>query len=306
MRLILNVASLLLLATASPTTGQTPLERYHFDQSAKSSFDPIFAEQRRGVSGPRVYVTVGDLDHTIATGKYRPDAVVVPTNTSGELEAGFPITQQVFVNRVRSNPVALSALRHAIQTAQHKAGSYEFLQLGTGSLTVEMPAAASVPRLVCLLATDNRGGGSIDQRDFFYQDRISAGVGGCLRGLEASGARSVALPLVGSAMFATADGALNGSERALVKCRMLNSASGIARALGALPNTTRLQDISIVIWRHDLERLFGNSASDPRRADFAQFAQQVRATVARGLAGRVTTAGEVGLPQCQVIFGLNG
>jgi hypothetical protein len=184
-------------------------------------------------------------------------------------------------------------------------GDYAFLPLGIGSVTATLPQPGGivVPRSVCLLATDNRGGGSIRQRDFFHQRLLRKGVGNCLSALERAAVRSVATPLVGSALFATADGALDGNERGLVKCRMLNSISGIAQAVGDLPKTTQMRDVAIILWRHDLDRLFGKTRTDQRRDDFARFAAQAKASLTRGLKRQPTTVKAVNLPQCQHIFG---
>jgi hypothetical protein len=310
MRLNLAWASSLVfpLMAAAAAPSPTPLERYYYDRSADTSFAPIFDEQSRGKAGIRVFLVVGDLDQTIGIDTYRPDAVIVPTNTSAELQAGFPITQRVYVQRVRNSALASKTLEQVIEEARRKAGTYAFLPLGVGSVTATLPQPrnAIVPRSVCLLATDNRGGGSINQRDFFYQGRLARGVGDCLRALEATGARSIAMPLVGSALFATSDGSLDGDERGLVKCRMLNSVSGIAQALGGLPPTSKLRDVAIILWQHDMDRLFGTSRKDRRRSDFGSFAAQIKASLARGLARRPTTAKQVRLPQCEQIFGPAG
>lgn len=298
----------ILVFFAPAAAAQSPLERYYFDRSSAANFDSIFDDRIKGQNGPRVFIVVGDLDDVIADGRYRPNGVVVPTNTSGELAARFPITQRVLVDRAARLPAAMDALRGSINAARARSGRYNFLDLGVGSLTVRISPSKNteLPDSVCLLATDNRGGGSISQRNFFYQDRIAVGVGRCLQSLGANGAISVAMPLVGSALFATADGALDGSERGLVKCRMLNSISGIARAVSALPTMTKVREVAIILWRHDLERLFGTAEKDRRRADFAVFAGQVRASLARGLSGSATTPTQVNLPQCQNIFGPDG
>lgn len=305
LRILLATLAAIPVSLAPSAAAQSPLERYYFDRSAATNFDSIFGVQIKGKSGPRVFIVVGDLDDVIADGRYRPNGLVVPTNTSGELDAMFPITQRVLVKRATGSPVAIDALRRSIKAARARSGRYAFLDLGVGSLTIRMSSTknAKLPGSVCLLATDNRGGGSISQRDFFYQDRIATGVGGCLQSLGANGAMSVAMPLVGSALFATADGALNGPERGLVKCRMLNSVSGIARAVSALPPTTKVREVAIIVWRNDLERLFGTADKDRRRADFSVFAGHVKASLVRGLSGSATTPAQVNSPQCQNIFG---
>ncbi|WP_139810195.1 hypothetical protein [Sphingomonas azotifigens] len=308
MRFRILLAPLVISSTSLPenAVAQSTLERYYFDLSSATAFPSIFVDARKKQDGPRVFIVVGDMDEVLADGRYRPSGVIVPTNTSGDLAASFPVTQSVFVRRATQYPGVMHALNKSIEAARTKSRRYNFLDLGVGNLTVRLPVPtdATLPGSVCLLATDNRGGGSISQRNFFYQERLAAGVSSCLGGLSANGTTSVAMPLVGSALYAMTEGSLKGSERGLVKCRMLNSVSGIARAVGALPTATPIREVAIILYKHDMERLFGPSDKDNRRRDFARFARLVKASLKRGLDGQVTTPAQVNLPQCQEIFGL--
>jgi hypothetical protein len=287
---------------SSSVTAGTSLEQFFMEQQERSSFGRIFFDSKIESPtrpGPRVFLVSGSLDEAF---DFRPDAVVVPTNTQADLFAEFPITQHILIDRAQLTPGAADALRQAVD-ARRKG----LLPLGTGSLTVTLPEPARqrLPGVVCLIATDYSQGGSNERRDLFYQHHIATGVGGCLRDIDATGARSIALPLVGSATFATRDSALKGEERDLLQCRLINSISGIGQAIAEFSHTPfGLTDVGVVIWEKDLRRLFGTTPADPRRKEFDRFAAFARASILRGLAGKNTTSAELGMPQCLSIFGL--
>ena len=83
------------------------------------------------------------------------------------------------------------------------------MSIGVDSFVALLPrpgraaASGAFPKTVCLVATDFAKGGAIDRRELFAQDRVRKGIAGCLTALDAAGAQSLVLPLMGAASSGT-------------------------------------------------------------------------------------------------------
>lgn len=268
----------------------------------------------------RVFFSAGDLERAFDSAAFRPDAAIVPTNTDLQIEAASPSTQRVLIDRVQKDPEALRALQSAItvrRTKTPEAGRSEpgLLRIGVDHVAVQLrPAAAgrsqgAFPSAVCLVATEFPKGGAIDRRDLFAQDRMRQGIAACLDALDAGGARSLVVPLMGAASgrIQTNDANYEG-QRALKECRLINSTAGIA--LGIHDFAARrhnLLEIGVIQWDQELDDMFkvpaGSRAESAARMAYRAYAEQIASTFRRGISGDKTTSSDVG-GNCSAV--LNG
>ena len=172
------------------------------------SFLPIQLPAAGTAPPLNVYLSAGDLERGFDTAAFRPDSAIVPTNTGLVITAASPTSQRVLVTRVAKQPLVLADLQDQIAARQKQTpapgGDGGVMQIGTDSFLARLPrsgpaAAGTYPRLACLIATDFPTGGAVDRRDLFAQDHVRKGVAGCLTALDAAGAGSVMMPLLGAA-----------------------------------------------------------------------------------------------------------
>ena len=170
--------------------------------------------------------------------EFRPAAAIVPTNTGLVITAASPSTQRVLTQRLEKQPQVMADLLDQIaeRRKQAPAGDGGVLDIGVGSFFAQLPRQGNVtsakgafPRMVCLIATGFATGGAVDRRELFSQDRVRKGVAGCLSALDAAGATSVMMPLLGAASAQTqSNDPVYEGQRLLKECRHLNAAAGIA------------------------------------------------------------------------------
>ena len=280
------------------------------ESALSASFLPIELPGR-AESSLHVYLSAGDLARAFDAAAFRPDAAIVPTNAGLVVTATSPATQRVLIERVQKVPQAMADLQDQIATRRKQgAGSS-----GGGVLEISVDAfvarlhgnasaskAGSFPRLVCLIATDFAEGGAVDRRELFSQDRVRKGVAGCLSALDAAGATSVMMPLLGAASAQTQskDPVFEG-QRLLQECRHLNSAAGIALGIhDFVPGRRTLREIGIVQWDLELGQMF-NSSRLAQNA-YRLYADQIKQAVNKGIAGEKTTASDIG-GNCSATFG---
>jgi len=259
----------------------------------------------------KIYLTGGDLERAFDTPRFRADAAIVPTNTDLDITASSPATQRVLIDRVRKQSAVMRDLQE--QIAAHRKQSPAALNIGLDSFVVQLPrqgskqASGAFPKMVCLIPTDFAKGGAIDRRELFAQDRVRKGITACLSALDAAGAKSLVLPLMGAASSGTVtkDAAFEG-QRVLKECRLLNSVAGIALGIHDFaPSRRSIREIGIIQYDQELDEMF----SLPRGTRLAQTAQnayrvsadQVKLALNKGLAGEKTTSSDVD-GSCTAIF----
>jgi hypothetical protein len=279
------------------------------DKALAASFLPTELPPSAAAPVTQVYLTAGDLERAFDTPEFRPDAAIVPTNTGLVLTAESPAIQRVLVTRVMKHPTVMADLEAQIAARRKQAPSEgSILQIGVDSFVAQLPGAASgdvkgsFPRHVCLVATDFASGGAVNRRELFVQDRMRKGIAGCLAALDAAGARSVVIPMLGAASAETQsqDQVFEG-QRLLKECRHLNSVASIALAIHDFaPGRRALREIGIVQWDREISEMFGKGAV--AQAAYRVYAEQIRGALTRGLAGQRTTAADVD-GHCTVTFG---
>jgi len=262
----------------------------------------------------RIYLTGGNLERAFDNPQFRPDAAIVPTNTDLMLDAQSPATQQVLVARVRKQTAVMGDLQDQIAARRKQPSSPQnsggVLGIGVDSFVAELPrtgsapADGSFPKSVCLIATDFAKGGAIDRRELFAQDRVRKGVAGCLTALDAAGARSLVLPLMGAASSGTQtkDDAFQG-QRVLKECRLMNSLAGIALGIHDFaPQRRNIREIGIIQWDQELAEMFDMpKPSSLAQTAYRQYAAQIKVAFQRGLAGQKTTSSDIDV-SCNAIF----
>ena len=283
-------------------------------QMLAASFMPIEVPASGSAPSLRVFLTAGDLERAFDRPEFRPDAAIVPTNTSLIVTAAAPTTQRVLIARVMKQPAVMADLQDQVAVRRKqlaKGAGDEVLQIGVDSFVAQLPKSGSAdakgafPRHVCLIATDFATAESVDRRELFAQDRMRKGVAACLAAFDAAGAGSVVMPLLGAASGETQsrDPVYEG-QRLLKECRHLNAVAGIALGIHDFaPNRRAVREIGIVQWDREISDMFGGSrmAQDAYRT----YAEQIRQAVTKGLAGERTTAGDVG-GSCAATFTATG
>jgi len=282
------------------------------DASLSSSFTLMDLPATQSANFPlHVHLSAGDLERALDTTEFRPDAVVVPTNTDLQIAAAAPATQQVLIERIRKQPAVLRDLESQIGKRQQQApaanaGEPGVLRIGIDTFVAQLAKGGdtadkqgALPGAVCLIATDFAKGGAVDRRELFAQDRVRQGVAACLEALDAAGARSLALPLMGAASSTLQrnDAQFEG-QRALRECRLINSTAGIALGIHDFAARRRtLREIGVIQWDRELTGMFGVDPGS-RQAQMAQrayrtYADQVSEAFRKGLAGQKTTAADL-------------
>lgn len=264
----------------------------------------------------QVYLTGGDLERAFDTARFRPDAAIIPTNTDLAITASAPSTQQVLITRVRKQSAVMRKLENQIaarRTQQPAAsGGDGLLAIGTDWFVADLSSqgkasGGAFPKTVCFVATDFAKGGAIDRRELFAQDRVRKGIAGCLAALDAAGAQSVVLPLMGAASSGTQakDQQFEG-QRVLKECRLLNSVAGLALGIHDFaPNRRSLREIGVIQWDRELDEMFslprGTRLAQTAQNAYRQYADQVTQAFRKGLAGEKTAPADVD-GNCSAIF----
>jgi hypothetical protein len=280
------------------------------DASRAPSFQAVDLPAGKGAQFPvRVYLSAGDLERAFDRPEFKPDAAIVPTNTELLIAAPQPATQRVLISRVQKQPDVLRDLEDqiAIRRKQPPASAAEpgLLRIFLDAFVAQLPrgtsgpANANFPRAACLIATDIAKGTAIDRRELYSQDRLRQGVAACLAALDAAGARSLVLPLMGAASSETqTNDALFEGQRVLMECRLINSTAGIALGIHDFAvSRQNLREIGVVQWDRELDVMFkvpsGSRAAASAQAAYAAYADQLREAFRRGLNGEKTTSGDV-------------
>ena len=281
-------------------------------ESLALSFLPTELPAAGSASALNVYLSAGDLERAFDRQAFRPDAVIMPTNTGLVITAASPTSQRVLVERVAKQPVVMADLQDQIAARRKQAptaGAVDgVLQIGIDSFLAHLPRSeqasggmAAFPRLVCLIATDFPTGGAVDRRDLFSQDRLRQGVAGCLTALDGAGAASVVMPLLGAASAKRqAKDSLFEGQRLLKECRHLNAVAGIALGIHDFARSRRtLREIGIVQWDREISEMFGGGRA--AQAAYRLYAEQIKMALNKGMAGEKTTPSDVD-GNCSVTF----
>ena len=306
------LAATLVLAQQGPVAAMFASDQKR-DAALASSFQTLDVPATKTAGFPlRVYLSAGDLERAFDRSEFRPDAAIVPTNTDLLIAASEPSTQRVLVDRVRKQPEALRGLEDQIAARRKQppaaAGKESgLLRIGIDTLVANLSGEGAFPRTVCLVATDYAKGGALDHRALFAQDRVRKGIAACLAALDAAGAQSVVLPLLGAASSEkqTNDPLYEG-QRVLQECRLINSAAGVALGLHDFaPGRRSLREIGIVQWEREVVSMFtppgGRGFTANAQKAYRAYAEQVNQAVRKGLAGNKTTASDVD-GSCNAIF----
>ena len=259
----------------------------------------------------QIYLTGGDLERAFDVARFRPDAAIVPTNTDLDITAALPGTQQVLIERVRRQRAVLTDVQEQIalrrkQPSSASGGQQGLLDIGEDWFVVQLPrstsgkpSGGSFPRLVCLIPTEFSKGGAIDRRELFSQDRARKGVAGCLTALDAAGAQSLVLPLMGAASSRTqANDPVYEGQRVLRECRQLNSLAGIALGISDFAASRRnLKEIGIIHYDQEIIEMFslpkGTRLAQTAQNAYRTFSDQIKLALRKGLAGEKTTSTDI-------------
>lgn len=281
------------------------------DAALAQSFLPIDLPATGTATAPlKVYLSAGDLERAFDTRQFRPDAAVVPTNTDLQLKAASPATQQVLVGRAQNLSAIMTDLESQIaarrgQPSTATRGEPGLLRVGIDTLVVRLTPAAGVttevplPKSACLIATDFAEGGAVDRRELFAQDRVRQGVAACLSALDAGGAQSIVLPLMGAGSSKTqTNDAMYEGQRTLKECRLLNSTAGIALGIHDFAARRRnVHEIGVIQWDQEVAGMFkstpGTSAARVAQLAYRAYSDQVKGALRRGLNGQKTTAADL-------------
>lgn len=267
----------------------------------------------------RVFLSAGDLERAFDQSAFRPDAAIVPTNTDLATTASLPTTQRVLIDRVRKQADVWRDLEEQIAARRKQAPAAPggndpgVMRIGTDTFVAQLTRRAggnssnAFPRNVCLIATDFAEGGAIDRRDLFVQDRLRKGIAACLAALDAAGARSLVLPLMGaaSAKTQTNDAQFEG-QRVLKECRLINATAGIALGIHDFAaSRSNLREIGVVQWDREIDEMFkvpaGSRGAQTAQNAYRAYAEQIKQAFRKGLAGEATTANDVN-GSCNAIF----
>ena len=263
----------------------------------------------------QIYLTAGDLVRAFDRADFRPDAAIVPTNTELLTTGAWPATQRVLMERVRKQSTVMRDLEEQIaaRKKQSPATSDGLMSIGVDTFVALLPrpgraqTSGAFPKTVCLVATDFAAGGAIDRRELFAQDRVRKGIAGCLTALDAAGAQSLVLPLMGAATSGTQskDAAFEG-QRVLKECRLLNSVAGIALGIHDFaPSRRSLREIGVIQYDQELVEMFslpkGSRIAQTAQNIYRAYTDQVKLAFRKGLDGQPTTAADVD-GSCNAIF----
>ena len=281
------------------------------DASLAQSFVPADLPATTTAESPlRVYLSAGDLERAFDKREFRPDAAIIPTNTDLQLTASSPATQRVLVARVQKQPEVMRDLDAQVGERRKQGpapgGEKGVLQIGVDSFLAQLPRAGRddrqdlpFPKAACFVATDFAGGGALDHRELFAQDRVRKGIAACLTALDASGARSVILPLMGAASSRTqANDAQFEGQRVLKECRLINSTAGISLGIHDFAAGRRnLLEIGLVQWDQEITGMFkvdnSSRAAQSARTAYQAYADQIHQAFRKGLVGEKTVSNDV-------------
>jgi len=286
---------------------------YNADQQRDRFLAPSFLQvdlpaTKTAPSPAQVYLMAGDLERAFDRREFRPDAVIIPTNTDLLLTAPAPATQRVLIARVEKQAETMRDLTEQVEMRRKQsasAGGTGILQIGLDTFVARLPrtgttdGTAPFPASACFVATDFAKGGAIDRRELFAQDRVRKGIADCLSALDAAGAQSVVLPLMGAASSGTqADDALFEGQRTLMECRLINATAGVALGIHDFAARRRsVREVGVVQWDQELSKMFkvpsGSRAEKAAQAAYRVFAEQVKLAFRKGLAGEKTTRSDV-------------
>lgn len=287
---------------------------YNADQKRDQLLAPSFLQvdlpaTKTAPSPARLYLMAGDLERAFDRREFRPDAVIIPTNTDLLLTAPAPATQRVLIARVEKQAETMRDLTEQVEMRRKQpaatAGATGMLQIGLDTFVARLPGTgntdgtAPFPASACFIATDFAKGGAIDRRELFAQDRVRKGIADCLSALDAAGAQSVVLPLMGAASSGTqADDALFEGQRTLMECRQINATAGVALGIHDFAARRRnVREVGVVQWDQELSRMFkvpsGSRAEKAAQAAYRVYAEQVKLAFRKGLAGEKTTRSDV-------------
>ena len=287
---------------------------FNDDQQRAPSLAPSFATAEvpatSGASVPlRVYLTAGDLERAFDRSEFRPDATIIPTNTDLQITVSDPATQLVLISRVQKQPDVMRDLESQVATRRQQSpapagGEPGLLRIGIDTFVARLgsgnaPSQGAFPKTACFVATDFAKGGAVDRRELFLQDRMRQGIAACLDALDAAGARSLVLPLLGAASstIQNSDAQYEG-QRILKECRLLNSTAGIALGIHDFAARRRnLREIGVVQWDREITGMFrveaGSRSERTAQAAYRAYAKQVSDVFRKGLAGQKTTADDL-------------
>ena len=317
LRLCLVIGALAWLPAAVLVAQQGPVAAMFGDDQKRGdsialSFATAELPATAAASVPlQIYLTGGDLERAFDDARFRPDAAIVPTNTDLDITASLPGTQQVLIERVRRQRAVLSDLQEQIalrrkQPSSASGGQQGLLDVGEDWFLVQLPrstsgkpSGGSFPGLACLIPTEFSKGGAIDRRELFSQDRTRKGVAGCLAALDAAGAQSLVLPLMGAASSRTqANDPVYEGQRVLRECRQLNSLAGIALGINDFaPSRRNLKEIGIIHYDQEIIEMFslpkGTRLAQAAQNAYRTFSDQIKLALRRGLAGEKTTSTDI-------------
>jgi hypothetical protein len=274
-------------------------------QNFAPGFQPVELPAASTGGAPlQIYLSAGDLERAFDTPAYRPDSAIIPTNTGLDLTAASPATQRVLVDRIARHPDLMADLQRQVEARRKSspasAGGADVLQIGVDAFVADLARGANqagapaVPMRVCLLATSFATGRAIDRRELFTQDRVRKGIAACLAALDAAGARSIVMPLVGAASSGTQADPVYEGQRLLKECRLVNAVAGIALGIhDFLPARKSLQELGIVQWDQEISGMFDAAGSRFAAAAYRTYAEQVKLALRKGLSGDRTTPGDV-------------
>jgi hypothetical protein len=282
------------------------------DAALAQSFVPADLPATATAKSPlRVYLSAGDLERAFDTREFRPDATIIPTNTDLQMAASSPATQRVLVDRVRKQADVMRDLDAQIEERRKQGpaasgGESGLLRIGVDSLVTQLPRARRddqqnlpFPKAACFVATDFAAGGALDHRELFAQDRVRKGIAACLTALDAAGARSLVLPLMGAASSKTqANDAQFEGQRVLKECRLINATAGIALGIHDFAASRRnLLEIGLVQWDREITGMFivdsGSRVAQSARTAYQAYAEQIQQAFRKGLVGQKTLANDV-------------
>jgi len=284
---------------------------FNDDQQRAPSLAPSFATAEVPATSTasvplRVYLSAGDLERAFDRSEFRPDATIIPTNTELEMTAADPATQRVLISRVQKQPNVMRELESQVATRRQQSpaktsGEPGLLRIGIDTFVARLasgsaPSQGAFPKAACFVATDFAKGGAVDRRELFLQDRMRQGIAACLDALDAAGARSLVLPLLGAASSTTQNNDVQfEGQRALKECRLLNSTAGIVLGIHDFAARRRnLREIGIVQWDREVTGMFrvdpGSRLEKTAQTAYRAYAKQVSDVFRKGLAGQKITS----------------
>jgi hypothetical protein len=302
---LLTASALLCLAGIGFAQKAPLAAMYNADQQRDRFLAPSFLQvdlpaTTTAPSPAQLFLMAGDIERAFDRPEFRPDAAIVPTNTDLLLTAPAPATQRVLIARVQKQAETMRDLTEQVETRRKQP-----LQVGIDIFVARLPhtgttdGAAPFPASVCFIATDFAKGGSIDRRELFGQDRVRKGIADCLAALDAAGAQSVVMPLMGAASAGTqADDARFEGQRTLLECRLINATAGVALGIHDFEaRRHNVREVGVVQWDQELSRMFkvesGSRAEKAAQAAYRVFADQIKLAFRKGVAGEKTTQSDV-------------